>query len=212
MKVLLNDGLIVLVPETPVETDELALWKAVYADHVLVVRPDHRPDIAGLELHDLGERTEACREPLNVVSHSSDPRCRIVSNLANTPFELDGRRYRSVESFWQGLKFASDAERRQIAKLDGDDARQAGSKQGYGATVVYESQEIPVGAWAHWQLMERACQAKFAQSEEAREALLATGNRPLVHIVRVDSKAIPGAIMAQIWTRIRDRLRTDQRA
>lgn len=211
MKVLLKDGLIVLVPETAAEAEEVALWKAVHADHVLVVRPDHRPDIAGIELHDLGVRAEACREPLNVVSHSADPRCRVISNLANTPFALDGRRYRSVESFWQGLKFASDAERRRIAKLDGDDARQAGAKQGYGATVAYEGQEIPVGAWAHWQLMARACEAKFDQSTEAREALLATGHRPLVHIVRVDSKAIPGAIMAQIWMRIRDQVRAGGR-
>ena len=28
------------------------------------------------------------------------------------PFELDGQQYQSVESFWQGLKFADEADRR----------------------------------------------------------------------------------------------------
>ena len=69
-------------------------------------------------------------------------------------------------------------------------------------------QEIAVGTWAHWQLMEQACRAKFSQNEEARAALLATGWRPLVHVVRRDSKAIPGVIMADIWMRIRAELRS----
>jgi predicted NAD-dependent protein-ADP-ribosyltransferase YbiA (DUF1768 family) len=55
--------------------------------------------------------------------------------------------------------------------------------------------------------MERACWAKFSQNEDAREALLTTGERPLAHVMRHDSTTIPGAIMAQIWMRIRRRLR-----
>ena len=55
--------------------------------------------------------------------------------------------------------------------------------------------------------MERACRAKFEQNAEARAALLATGERPLTHIVRRDSKSIPGVVMADIWMRIREGLR-----
>ena len=40
--------------------------------------------------------------------------------------------------------------------------------------------------------------------QSAREALLSTGKRPLVHKVLPDSKTIPGAIMAEIWMEIRD--------
>jgi hypothetical protein len=54
--------------------------------------------------------------------------------------------------------------------------------------------------------MEKACEAKFAQHAAAREALVSTHNRPLVHQVKPDSKNIPGVIMAAIWMRIRDRL------
>jgi predicted NAD-dependent protein-ADP-ribosyltransferase YbiA (DUF1768 family) len=63
-----------------------------------------------------------------------------------------------------------------------------------------------VGTFEHWALMESACRAKFSQCVEAREALLATGERPLVHRVKRDSRAIPGVIMADIWMRIRVRL------
>ena len=58
--------------------------------------------------------------------------------------------------------------------------------------------------------MEAACRAKFAQNEVARAALLATGSRPLTHVVRRDSRAIPGVIMASIWMRIRSDLRKGQ--
>jgi predicted NAD-dependent protein-ADP-ribosyltransferase YbiA (DUF1768 family) len=204
MRVLFKEHLIVLIPEAGEEAHELERWRTGHGDHVLCVRVTDSPS---LELHDLGERTEACREPINVVSDSPNPVARLISNFATTPFELDGQRYESVESFWQSLKFISDEDRRRLAQLNGPDARAEGDRQGYGSTICYRGEEIAVGTAAHWQLMENACRAKFDQNAEARGALLATGERPLVHVVRRDSKAIPGVIMAQIWMRIRKRLR-----
>jgi hypothetical protein len=192
MKVVLKDALVVLIPETEGEADALARWKAAHGGHVLHARADAGPAAAAaLELHDLGPRADACREPINVVSSSPDPAVRLIGNLAATPFELDGRHYRSVESFWQGLKFPDAAARARIAECDGPRARSEGSLQGYGQTIVYEGVEIAVGTHAHWRLMERACAAKFEQNDDARAALLATGARPLVHIVKRDSRAIP---------------------
>jgi hypothetical protein len=52
--------------------------------------------------------------------------------------------------------------------------------------------------------MERASRAKFEQNEEAAQALVSTGTRPLIHRMRDDSRSIPGVVMAEIWTRIRD--------
>jgi predicted NAD-dependent protein-ADP-ribosyltransferase YbiA (DUF1768 family) len=204
MRVLLKDDVIVLIPESPDETAELERWRAAYRGHVFCA--DSRNDHA-LELHGLGERAEACRDPVNVVSTSLDPVARMIGNFATAPFELDGQRYLSVESFWQGLKFGSDSERHSLAQLEGPRARAEGDKQGYGTTVTYGGQEIPVGTWAHWQLMENACRAKFAQDEEAAAALLATGDRPLTHVVRRDSKTMPGVVMAAIWMRIRKELK-----
>jgi predicted NAD-dependent protein-ADP-ribosyltransferase YbiA (DUF1768 family) len=58
--------------------------------------------------------------------------------------------------------------------------------------------------------MRRACEAKFAQHEGARTALLDTGERWLTHRVRKDSRTIPGAIMADIWMRIREQSCDDE--
>jgi predicted NAD-dependent protein-ADP-ribosyltransferase YbiA (DUF1768 family) len=204
MRVLLKDDVIVLIPESSDETLELDGWRAAHIGHVFCAEPRNAH---ALELHGLGKRAEACRESVNVVSSSPDPLARMIGNFATAPFDLDGQRYLSVESFWQGLKFGSDSERRRLAQLEGPRARAEGDKQGYGSTVTYSGQEIAVGTWAHWQLMEKACRAKFAQNPEAAAALLATGNRPLTHVVRHDSKAIPGVIMAAIWMRIRKELR-----
>jgi len=76
--------------------------------------------------------------------------------------------------------------------------------------VQYAGEEIAVGTYAHWQLMRRACAAKFRQNDDARAALLATGERPLVHRVRPDSRSIPGVVMADIWMALRTRLRRKQ--
>ena len=62
-------------------------------------------------------------EPINVISDSSDPAVRPIGNFAATPFDLDGHRYASVESFWQGLKFPDAADRARLAALDGARAR-----------------------------------------------------------------------------------------
>ena len=204
MRVLMKDGLIVLVPVSAEEADDVERWKSAYADHVFHVRVSPN---AALELHGLGTRADACREPVNIVSNSPDPTVRLISNFAATPFDLEGKTYRSVESFWQGLKFPDEADRRRLAQLDGARARAEGETQGYGATIAYGGHDIPVGTWPHWQLMETACRAKFEQNGETRAALLATGDRPLTHIVRRDSRTIPGAIMAAIWMCIRADLR-----
>jgi predicted NAD-dependent protein-ADP-ribosyltransferase YbiA (DUF1768 family) len=49
----------------------------------------------------------------------------------------------------------------------------------------------------------RATIAKFQQNTNAREALLSTGDRPLTHQMKNDSKTIPGAILAEIRMRTR---------
>lgn len=204
MRVLLKDGLLVVAPETEAEATQLESWKASMQGHVFHLRASNG---AGLELRDLGKRADACREPINVVGTGADPLVRIIGNLAPAPFTLDGRHYQSVESFWQGLKFDSDADRLRIAGLDGPHARSEGAARGYGATIAYGGEDIPVGTWRHWKLMEAACRAKFEQNAEAAAALLATGERPLIHVVRRDSRSIPGVIMAAIWMRIRRHMR-----
>ena len=153
----------------------------------------------------LGPEAVACREPINVTSRAPLP-FRLISNFAATPFTLDGRDYGSVEAFWQSLKFPDDERRREIAPLHGPKPKDLAFHAPASDVIAYEGQTIRVGTWDHWQLMERACSAKFEQHAGARDALLATGQRPIVHEMKRDSRTIPGAIMAQIWMRCRARL------
>jgi len=203
MHTLLKHRQIILVPTDEESAAELAAWKESHVGHVMLVRED---DGSGLALADMGPQAVACREPINVTSAATDPSVALIGNFAATPFHLDGEDYGSVEGFWQGLKFSDRAERRRIALLDGAAARRAGVAQGYGATVNYQGHDVTVGTWDHWQLMRRACEAKFAQHAAAREALLATGHRPLEHRVKHDSHTIPGVIVAEMWMAIRRKL------
>ena len=151
----------------------------------------------------LGSRSDACREPGNVSSRSPDERVRLISNLARTPFELDGNGYGSVEAFWQGLKFPDVERRGRISQLHGLQARNAGFDAPTSDTLIYRGRTIRVGTSDHWHLMYLACRAKFFQHDQARAALVGTGDRPLVHKTRRDSRTIPGVVMADIWMRIR---------
>ncbi|TMJ03522.1 MAG: NADAR family protein [Alphaproteobacteria bacterium] len=203
MKTLLKPDGLVLIPETDDERAALARWKGARADFAFALADNSGP---GAMLSALGPRAEACREPINVWSGSRDPQIALIANFAATPFELDGARYASVESFWQSLRFPP-AERAHIAAFDGARAKQESEAMPYGSHIVYGDVEIPVGSHGHWQLMKRACRAKFTQNAGARAALLGTGTRPLHHQVRHDSRTIPGVIMADIWMAVRTMLR-----
>ncbi len=203
MRVILKAGLLALAPETDDERRALSDWQLAMADHVLTVLGG---GTKGISLHDLGPKDEACREPINVVFDHAD-RWRPISNLAETPFMLRGQTYASVEGFWQGLKFEADADRLRVAKLWGKEAKMAARGRGEPASFTFDDQIVFAGTAAHRRLMLEACRAKFSQNTLARDALLATGERPLMHRTRRDSTTIPGALMADIWMRVRAGLR-----
>lgn len=199
MIVRLRDGMLVVTPE---EGETLTEWLAAHAGQVFRLRA---LEGGSAQLQSLGPEAEACRIPINITSRSPEP-LRLVSNFAHTPFRLDGQGYESIEGFWQGLKFPDEADRRRLASFHGPAARDAGYHAPSADTLVYGGETVRVGTYDHWQLMEKACRAKFSHHTGAREALLSTGRRPLVHEVEPDSRNIPGVIMAAIWTRIRDGL------
>jgi predicted NAD-dependent protein-ADP-ribosyltransferase YbiA (DUF1768 family) len=203
MRVLFNPGVVVLAAEDDAEVETLRAFFADSSDHVFHLA---QSGPRGGVFRDLGPREEACREPVNIHSGVTDELLKLIGNFAHTPFELHGQRYASVEGFWQGLKFPNEADRRRIAALHGGEAKRAGDAAAPAGAIVYRSATIQVGRPAHWALMRQACLAKFTQHEEARQALLSTGSRPLVHRLRRDSATIPGVIMADIWMGIRARL------
>jgi predicted NAD-dependent protein-ADP-ribosyltransferase YbiA (DUF1768 family) len=182
---------------------DLRNWLAAHSGQVFWLRESKN---GALVFHTLGSRENACREPLNITSRSPMP-LRQISNFAHTPFILDGRSYASVEGFWQGIKFSDEVDRRRLSVLYGSAAKDAGFYAPVADRICYLGRDIRVGTWDHWKLMERANEAKFEQDETARAALVTTGERPLVHRTKPDSRTIPGVIMAEIWMRIRDRLK-----
>ena len=203
MIVRLKHRLLVVTAESEAERESLSSWGGELDGHVFRLTLQ---DSQTFRLTAIGPEAEARREPINVTSRSPDPAIQLISNFAETPFELDGQRYSSVEAFWQGLKHPDEARRREIAPLFGKEAMLAGADAPVSENVLYGGQTIRVGTSDHWHLMTIACHAKFSQHEGARRALLGTGERPLMHRTRIDSRTIPGVIMADIWMKIRHRL------
>ena len=199
MIVRLRDGMLIVTPQ---EGESLADWLAANAGQVFRLSAIKGGSAL---LQTLGPEEEACRIPINITSQSPEP-LRLISNFAHAPFRFDELDYASIEGFWQGLKFPDEPDRRRLAALHGSEARDAGHDAPAADTFLYRGEEVRVGTYAHWRLMEKACRAKFTQHTAARAALLATGGRPLVHQVKRDSRNIPGVVMAAIWMRIRARL------
>jgi predicted NAD-dependent protein-ADP-ribosyltransferase YbiA (DUF1768 family) len=198
MAIALRKGLAVFGAEID---PGLTSWLELHQGHVFRVRSSH----GHAHFHSLGPEEEACRVPVNITSRSPGT-LKLVSNFAPTPFALDGLDYGSVEAFWQGLKFPDEALRRALAPLYGSRAKDEGFRAPASDEIVYRGATVRIGTWDHWQLMQRACDAKFDQHAEARAALLSTGSRPLVHQMKRDSRTIPGVVMAEIWMRCRSRL------
>lgn len=194
----------IVIPESDSDTDILRTWGNGLENHLWALQIQKK---GTLYIEDLGPHSDVVQEPINIGSFSDDPRVKLISNFAHTPFELDGRTYASVEAFWQGLKFPDEEVRLEISKLYGYKAKEAGYESPAADTFHYMDEEIRKGTYEHWTLMKRACLAKFMQNEAARKALLRTGNRPLEHRTKRDSRTIPGVIMAEIWMKVRGRLR-----
>ncbi|HOX40372.1 MAG TPA: NADAR domain-containing protein [Candidatus Brocadiia bacterium] len=200
MRARINGDVVIVIAECDEEQAVVSEFADRMQSHVfLLMQQDSRT----LRLHDQGPHEIACREPINVSSRSSDAAIRLISNLAHTPFQLDGQEYASVEAFWQGLKFPDEKRRREIATMHGLAARKAGQSAPEAETIQYMGRTIRVGTADHADLMRQACAAKFAQHERARNALRGTGERPLIHRLGHDSRTIPAALMAEIWMRIR---------
>lgn len=207
MKLSFQNNVIGLSAETPDELDICSLL-APADGHVFQL---HASSGRGMAFSMIGPEDDARRAALNIVQ-SIAPRFALISNLAHTPFELAGQRYASIEGFWQGLKLLDPMERRAMAELWGGEAKGRGGSIDQPTKFAYEGVIVTAGSPEHWALMRAACEAKFTQHDAARSALLATGERWLTHKVRRDSRTIPGAIMADIWMRIRAHLQQDEAA
>jgi hypothetical protein len=126
----------------------------------------------------------------------------LLSNFAATPFTFHGKRYASMEGFWQMMKYPEGADdpratfpglhwqytREQAAQMVGFEAKEAGTfadqnMKKMGITwVTFEGKQMeykPSVPGEHYRLIEEATREKVRQNPEVKKVLLATGDLTL---------------------------------
>jgi len=153
----------------------------------------------------------------------------ILSNFAPTPFTFHGKRYASLEGFWQAMKYPEDAEdprakfpglkweftRAQVEQQTAFEAKHAGDvgeenmkKMGIG-WVSFEGKRFDYQAkepGEHHRLIVAAMRAKLAQNPEVKRILLATGDLVLKPDHHQEPDAPPEWRYFEIWMQLRAEL------
>jgi predicted NAD-dependent protein-ADP-ribosyltransferase YbiA (DUF1768 family) len=148
-----------------------------------------------------------------------------LSNFAATPFEFHGKKYASLEGFWQAMKYPENAAdprakaewkytREQVTQMTGFEAKHAGDEgsanmKQLGITwVSFEGRRFeyrPKAPGEHYRLIVEATRAKVDQNPEVKRVLLATGTLAL----RPDHRQESGAPAAWRYYDILMQIRTD---
>jgi predicted NAD-dependent protein-ADP-ribosyltransferase YbiA (DUF1768 family) len=123
----------------------------------------------------------------------------LLSNFAATPFTFHGKRYASLEGFWQMMKYPEGTgdprakfpglnwpfTREQVAQMSAFEAKHAGdigekNMQTMGITwVTFEGKQMeyrPAVPGEHYKLIVAATRAKVDQNPEVKKVLLSTGD------------------------------------
>jgi len=156
----------------------------------------------------------------------------LLSNFAPTPFVFRGRRYASIEGFWQMMLYPEGKDdprakssgliwrysRDQVADMTSFEAKNAGTlaeenMNKMGITwVTFEGRQIeyrPASPGEHYRLIFDATLEKVRQNPEVRKVLLSTGDL----ILRPDHHQEPNAPAAwryyEILTEIRKNLQSE---
>jgi len=153
----------------------------------------------------------------------------ILSNFAATPFTYRGKRYASVEGFWQMMLYPEGPRdlrahargvtwthtREEVARMTAFEAKDAGTsaeanmaKMGIG-WVTFEGLRMPYRSkqpGEHYRLIVAAMRAKLEQNPKVREILLRTGDLILRpdHIEEPDPP--PEWRYYRIWMEIRSEI------
>jgi predicted NAD-dependent protein-ADP-ribosyltransferase YbiA (DUF1768 family) len=154
----------------------------------------------------------------------------LLSNFAATPFTFRGRRYASLEGFWQTMLYPEGSDdprarspgltwaytRDQVAQMTAFEAKQAGTlaernMERMGIDwVTFEGRRIAYRSarpGKHYDLIVAATREKVRQNPEVRKVLLATGDL----ILKPDHHEEAGARAAWHYCDILMRIRTELR-
>ena len=123
----------------------------------------------------------------------------LLSNFAATPFEFHGKRYASLEGFWQMMKYPEGSNdpratfpglawkhtREQVGQMVSFEAKRAGTEGEANMKtmgidwVTFEGRQMeyrPAEPGEHYRLIVAATWAKVLQNADVRRVLLSTGD------------------------------------
>jgi hypothetical protein len=146
---------------------------------------------------------------LNVASNSTEVTGRKLSNFSERRFVLHGKQYRSVEGWYQGLKWPEKRKRAEIAKLAGPFAKRAGKGAPKLDHFIYKGKEYKFGSPGHHGLVKAAVRASLEQDPEIAKAFRLTYPRPIEHDTgrpEDPGTSLPNSKFAQILEEIRQEL------
>lgn len=106
-----------------------------------------------------------------------------LSNFSPHPFELDGVKIASMEGFLQGLKFSNPDMQVHVCTLVGRAAKFKGKGKDWfrNGKLYWRGKEIDRFGPEYQELLDKAYEAMFNQSDSFRRALAASGNSTLTH-------------------------------
>ncbi|MBL8890238.1 MAG: NADAR family protein [Planctomycetaceae bacterium] len=200
MRLTEKQEMLVLLPETDAEQKQLARMATAWEGHVfeLVAGPSGE-----LRLISKGPASDVLDRSIEIAEPESRAEFATLANFSPTRFELDGHSFASLESFWQSLKFNDAAERIGVGNRSAPAARQLGRSARLPEYIRYFGQIVVPGTPDHWQILRRAALAKFSQNSDARDALIATGHRPLYRDLPKPDPLLPNAVLSEIWHSLR---------
>jgi predicted NAD-dependent protein-ADP-ribosyltransferase YbiA (DUF1768 family) len=153
-----------------------------------------------------------------------------LSNFAAAPFVFRGRRYASLEGFWQMMKYPEDAAdprathpgitwghtRDEVARMVGFEAKAAGDAASKNMKamgidwVTFEGRRMPYRTpekGGHYELIVQATREKVRQNPNVRDVLLSTGDLVLRPDHRQAEDSPPAWRYCEILMTIREELR-----
>lgn len=184
---------------------------------------------AGVKAHSWEITPDAARPGEAILSKRTE--LGVFSNFAATPFELEGKRYASIEGLWQSMWYPEGPDdpraklgkwphaREQVEQLVAFEAKKAGDL----ARKVFEAAgEKPWMSYRgrrfdsrgpdddrkfHLGVIERATRAKVEQNANVRDLLLRTGDLVLKPDHHQPEDAPPSFFYFEILMRLRAELR-----
>lgn len=201
MRLISNENVVVLLPETEQERAACADLLGSCKGHAFELVTSSNQQLL---LVDRGPSDEALCRPVRIDESNQKGIYHLISNIADTPFELDGIHFASIESFRQSLKFNDLIERRLVATLTGVEAWNRGKQALHPDRIEYFGQSIVPDTEDYWHLYRRAHRAKFTQCSLALEQLLSTGKRPLQWMPHAKYSETLKMIQCDVWQKLRD--------